>query len=198
MINEVFGKLLVVSLLESRSHGQKVYKCLCECGRETNVLASNLKKGNSKSCGCSRTSNCGLRMSKLNFRHGETNTKLWRTWKGIVERTTCKTSSNYYRYGAKGIKIYDEWLNYKKFAEYIGHPPTEKHSIDRINNNDGYFPGNIRWATSKEQANNRKTNVFVLVKGKKITLNEAAKELNISKSTASRWHKSGKLQQYAL
>ena len=162
---------------------------------EVVVLSNNLKKGNSKSCGCARRETCSKRMSKLNFKHGQTDTKLWRTWKGILERTTCPTSSHYLRYGGNGIGIYDDWKIYENFAKYIGQPPNQNCSIDRIDNKNGYFPGNIRWATAKEQAHNRSTNIRVSIDGQIMILSDAAKKLNISKSTASRWYAKGKLKQ---
>jgi hypothetical protein len=133
-------------------------------------------------------------MSQLNLRHGKTNTKLWRTWKGIVERTTVQTSSHYSRYGGAGIGIHQEWLVFETFASYIGEPPSSKHSVDRINNSIGYFPGNVRWATAKEQALNRSTNIFVNLNGVMVVLSEAARILGVSKSTTSRWYASGKLK----
>lgn len=193
MIGQKFGKLTVESLSDMRKHGQKTYVCICDCGGTSVVLGANLRKGNTTSCGCSRKNKCSLRMSELNYRHGETNSKLWRTWKGVVERTTVPTSAHYQRYGARGISIHHEWLTYENFARDIGQPPSPNHSIDRINNAQGYFPGNVRWATAKEQASNRSSSVFVNLNGHSMTLSDAAKVLNISKSTASRWYSQGKL-----
>ena len=194
MISQIFGKLTVKELTVNRKHKQKVYLCQCECGSFVEVMSANLKKGNSKSCGCSRAKTSATRMALLNLKHGETKTKLWKTWSGIVERTTCSTSSHYKRYGGAGIGIYKDWLIYENFAQYIGQPPSITHSIDRIDNNKGYEPNNIRWATAKEQAHNRKTNVYVKINGKKVVSSEAAKILNVSKSTISRWVKQNKLQ----
>jgi hypothetical protein len=194
MIGKKFGQLTVKFLLDERKHGQKVYTCICDCGNTSTVLGANLRKGNSTSCGCLRKTTCSIRMTGLNLRHGETNTKLWRTWKGVVERTTNPYSSHYARYGGKGIGIYPDWLVYENFALYMGEPPTQKHSIDRIKNNKGYEPENVRWATAKEQAENRKTNVYVFLNGKKMILSQAAQILNISKSSASRWLAQGKLK----
>lgn len=196
MIGSIFGKLTVLSDVGRSKDKQKIYLCRCECGNETKVLSGNLRRGNSTSCGCSRTKTCSERMSKLNYCHGETNTKLWKTWKGIVERTTVSTSAHYKRYGAKGIKIYEDWLVYKNFADYIGQPPSNLHSIDRIDNLKGYFPGNVRWATMKEQGANRSTNIKVIVKGQIMILSDAAKTLGIAKSTASRWVQSGKIKKF--
>lgn len=194
MIGSIFGKLTVLSEAGRSKDKQKIYLCRCECGNETKVLSGNLRRGNSTSCGCSRKKTCSIRMSKLNLRHGETNSKLWKTWRGIIERTTVPTSSHYHRYGAKGIGIYDGWLVYENFASYIGQPPSELHTIDRIDNLVGYFPGNVRWATMKEQAANRSTNIKTIVDGQIMILSDAAKKLNISKSTASRWVQIGKLK----
>jgi len=193
MIGSKYGMLTIVELAGKSKDRQKVYLCKCDCGKKIKAISGNLKKGNTKSCGCIRKEKTSVRMSKLNFKHGETNTKLWKTWKGIVERTTSVKSSHYKRYGGAGIGIYNDWKIYENFAKYIGQPPSQAHSIDRINNLKGYEPGNIRWATAKEQAANRKTNVMVMVNAQKLILSDAAKILNISKSTASRWHKQGKL-----
>jgi hypothetical protein len=194
MLGEKFGFLTVLSVSGVDRHRQKKYLCKCDCGKEKIVLSGNLKKGNSTSCGCKRKLTCSTRMSKLNLRHGMTGTKLWRTWKAVVERTTILTSSHYQRYGGAGIGLYPNWLNFEEFASYIGEPPSEKHSIDRINNSLGYFPGNIRWATAKEQAANKKTNIRVNVNGQFMILSDAAKSLGISKSTASRWYALGKFK----
>ena len=196
MIGSKYGKLTVISLSGRSKDKQKVYLCKCDCGNESNVVSGNLKKGNTKSCGCVGKEKSSIRINLLNFQHGETSTKLWKTWKGIVERTTCKTSSHYKKYGGIGISIYKDWLTYEVFANYIGQPPSQNHSIDRINNSKGYEPGNIRWATAKEQASNRKTNIRVLINNQVMILSDAAKELNISKSTASRWFKEGKLEKH--
>ena len=194
MIGKKFGKLTVQFLFVERKYGQKVYSCICDCGNVSIVLSGNLKNGNSKSCGCSRKKTCSIRMFGLNLRHGQTKTKLWKTWKGIVERITCPTSAHYSKYGGIGIGIYLEWLVFENFAFYIGQPPTPLHSIDRIDNSKGYEPGNVRWATAKEQAANRKTNVYIVLNDKIMILAEAARVLGISKSSASRWLAQGKLK----
>lgn len=193
MVNEKYGMLTVSEFLQRNKFGDAIYSCVCDCGTKVNVLAGNLKKGNSTSCGCKRKKSCSDRMSKLNFKHGETNTKLWKTWKGVVERTTIKNSSHYPRYGGSGIGIDPSWLEYENFAKHLGQPPSKNHSIDRIDNTKGYYPGNVRWATAKEQAANRRTNVHVIIDNKKIMSSEAAKILNVSASTISRWIKNGKL-----
>jgi len=193
MIGETFGDLTVLFENGRSKDGQKKYSCKCVCGTEKTFISGNLKKGNSTNCGCKRRAKCAIRMKTLNVKHGKTNTKIWKTWKGIVERTTKKYSPHFIRYGGNGIGIHKEWLNFEAFAKYIGEPPSNKHSIDRLDNKKGYIPGNVRWATMKEQAHNRNTNVWVLLNQNVTLLSEAAKILGISKSSASRWVKKGKL-----
>lgn len=196
LVGQTFGMLTVVSFAGVSRHGQKTYECVCDCGGNSLVLASNLKKGNSTSCGCKRRSSCSKRMAKLNKKHGETDTKLWTTWSGVVERTTKKWSPAYERYGGAGIGLFDDWLVYENFAKYVGPPPTDKHTIDRIDGTKGYFPGNVRWATKREQAENRKTTIYVEVDGSVMYLTQAAKHFGVSKSTASRWFRSGRLKRH--
>jgi hypothetical protein len=196
MIGEVFGFLTVLGEDGRSKDKQKKYKCVCVCGTQTTVISGNLKKGNSTSCGCKRISSCSARMKTLNLRHGQAKTKLWKTWKGIIERTTKPYHQNYKNYGGAGIFVCEEWLVYENFANYIGIPPSDSHSIDRINNSKGYEPGNIRWATAKDQAHNRKTNVWVIVGEEKMLATDAAKKLTVSKSTIGRWIQSGKLKKH--
>lgn len=194
MIGSKFGMLEVLRYVESHPKYGKKYLCKCDCGNETIVIANNLYKQNSTSCGCVRRKKSSVRMGLLNLKHGKTQSKEWKTWKGIVERTTSKKSSHYSRYGGAGIGIHKDWLIFDNFYSYIGDAPSQNHSIDRIDNANGYFPGNIRWATSKQQASNRKTNVFVVIDDEKMISSDAAKKMNVSKSTIGRWIKSGKIK----
>jgi hypothetical protein len=194
MIGKVFGKLTVLLEVGRSNDKQRTYLCQCECGTQTTVISGNLKKGNSRSCGCARRKTCADRMRWINLKHGQTETKLWRTWKGVLDRTTRVTNSNFKRYGGRNITVCDEWKNFEVFAKDVGQPTSDSHSLDRIDNSLGYFPGNVRWATSKEQAHNRSNNVWVWSDGQKMIASEAAKKIGVSKSTIARWIQSGRLQ----
>lgn len=193
MIGKVFGKLTVLLEAGRSNDRQRTYVCQCECGTRATVISGNLKKGNTRSCGCDRKKACADRMRSLNFKHGQTQTKLWRTWRGVLDRTTVVTSAHFKRYGGRGITVCDEWRHFEVFAKDVGDPTTDSHSLDRIDNSRGYFPGNVRWATAKEQAHNRSNNVWVWNDGQKMIASEVAKKVGVSKSTIARWIQSGRL-----
>lgn len=157
LTNQVFGKLTVLEWV-----GNSRWACQCECGKSSIVLTANLKRGNTTSCGCVRN----ILSSKRNTIHGLHNTIIYRTWLGIRRRCRDEKFGSYRDYGAKGIDIHQPWYeSVQAFLEAVGHPPTNWHTLDRIDNAKGYFPGNVRWATPLEQARNRKVCVKVAFQG---------------------------------
>lgn len=190
MLGEQYGLLEVVG-----DDGREKVSCRCQCGNVIDVFRGNLRRGNTKACGCTRRKTCADRMSKLNLQHGMYGTKIYNIWDGIVDRTTRTWSHRYAEYGAQGIGIHPDWLVFENFYAYVGDPPSPKHSIDRLKNERGYEPGNVRWATAKEQSMNRRTTKFVQVNGQVLSLTDAAVVLGVSKCTTSRWLKEGKLEQ---
>ena len=148
-----FGKLTVVDFA-----GNSKWACKCECGGEAVVYTANLTRGNTKSCGCVKKANSSKRATV----HGYFGTKVHRSWMNIKRRCLDPKYPSYKDYGAKGVFVYEPWVkDIKSFAEHIGEPPSENHSVDRIDNSKGYEPGNIRWADKWEQANNKTNNVRV-------------------------------------
>lgn len=127
-------------------------------------------------------------MQKLNTRSN----RLYSIWKGIRRRCgyTGKISERHKSYGYRGIDMSADWVNdFIQFSQDVGQPPSDEHTLDRINNNLGYFPNNIRWATKKEQANNRSDNIVIEMFGERRTLQEWGDYYGVDRQTvSSRWN----------
>jgi hypothetical protein len=148
-----------------RSDGGGVirYWCRCDCGTERLVTVQGLRAGRSKSCGC-RVSELSR---KRKLTHGLSDSRLYRVWGSIVDRCCNLRSPYYHRYGGRRIGLYTPWrTDPKAFIDYVettlGPRPSKQHSIDRINNDGNYEPGNLRWATRSEQAQNRRITEAVI------------------------------------
>lgn len=137
-----FGELEVLVRAASRKGGT-YWLCRCDCGVEKEIWAGNLRSGSRKSCGCSRT------------KHGMWTTPEYRAWQSMLNR--CRNPNNqkqWKNYGGRGIEV--KFTSFEEFFAEVGKRPSPKHSIDRINNDGHYEPGNVRWATKKQQTQNRR------------------------------------------
>ena len=124
---------------------------------------------------------------KANERHRMTNSVEYRTWSRFIDRCTNAKNNSYPRYGAAGIGVCDEWRqSFRAFFAHIGPRPSPLHSIDRIDGTKGYKPGNVRWATKKEQGENRKTSRLLTINGETHCLSEWARRYGIHRDTVQR------------
>jgi hypothetical protein len=147
-----FGRLTVLSYQGRPKPSFHVWQCGCDCGNETVIEGSRLKSGKAKSCGCLRRELSAARR----LRHGRTDTAEHNTWIGMKGRCYNPANPKFYRYGGRGITVCERWRdNFENFAADMGPRPSPLHSIDRIDNDRGYEPGNCRWATQLEQQRNR-------------------------------------------
>jgi len=153
-----FGKLVTQEeprSLKLEKRTVRVVSCLCDCGNIKDRVLTHLTSGNTSTCGCAKK-NSPART------HGMTGTKIHQVWKRIKQRCLNPKSQDYYRYGAVGIKICDEWCQFKTFYDWAitsGYEDGKKLSVDRIDPTKGYYPENLRWATQAEQTRNRRTNI---------------------------------------
>lgn len=167
-----FGKLIVVRR-DGRIYTSAAWLCQCDCGNTARVRYTSLRRGETVSCGCSRFAHPT---------HGMKNTPEWKSWDSAIQRTTNPNHKSFHLYGGRGIRVCDKWRqSFEAFYADMGPRPSTKHSLDRYPNQDGdYDPGNCRWATWVEQANNRRNTPRVTIGADTKSLSEWARVAGLS------------------
>lgn len=167
---------------ERSADGHVLARYACLCGNEAVVIRSRVKNGYTRSCGCL------IGEAKPGLKHGGHGSKTYSTWSSMLDRCRNTSSKDYPRWGGRGISVCSEWLNFEQFLKDMGERP-DGHTIDRIDANGDYRPGNCRWATPKQQARNRRDLVIVKTEDGAIPLVDYAAKLGISKGAAHLRHK---------
>lgn len=155
----------------------------CECGKELVLRKNAVTSGNTKMCKeCSNK-----QLSEKNTIHGMSKTRIYREWAGIIQRCNNPKNTSYERYGAKGVTVCDEWLGENGFINFYNWAMANGYrddlTIDRKENNKGYFPENCRWIPLSEQSRNQKTNRKLTYNGKTMTMAEWSREIGINSSS---------------
>lgn len=174
-IGQRYGRWLVLSYAGPQAKsGTAMWHCRCDCGTERAVIGRYLGSGVSMSCGCA--------IRERHTTHGYSNTPTFTTWQGMLNRCNAKTNTNFDKYGGRGITVCSRWLKFENFLEDMGERP-DGHSLDRIDVNGNYEPGNCRWATQHTQSNNRRDNVIIEFRGEQRTIADWSRHLGINPIT---------------
>lgn len=178
-VGKRYARLTVLRRTTSRTgRGSAAWwECLCDCGELTKVTGSNLRSGNTKSCGC------WAQDFPSHTIHGMNGSRAHVVWTGMRQRCTDPKASSFKWYGGRGIRVCDRWASFKAFYEDMGDPPFEGASIDRIDVNGNYEPSNCRWATATEQARNTRANLVLTFLGKSQCAEAWANEVGIPGGT---------------
>ncbi len=176
-----FNRWTVLKRVENDKYNNPQYLCKCECGTVKIIRGYALKKGASKSCGC-----LIRETSKINHTlHGLTNTRIFNIWHGLKNRCFLKTNKDFKNYGARGIKVCDEWKNNFMFfySWAMANGYKDNLTIDRIDVNGDYCPKNCRWVDRKTQANNRRSTKKITYKNNTYSITQWARVFRIKKSS---------------
>jgi hypothetical protein len=170
-------RLTVVSELPDRDRlGNVQWECLCECGKTCVKTNHELQKG-AKSCSAA----CGVSRSNTERAiHGMYDSKEYKAWKGMRQRCLNPNHTKFHRYGGRGIPICDAWKDsFLQFLADVGLAPEGVLTIDRIENEKGYEPGNVKWSTRKEQSNNREVTIRTELNGETLPLSGIAEKYGL-------------------
>lgn len=186
LTGKTFGKLKVFERSENTKRGQAQWKCVCDCGNVCIVVGSSLQRRATTSCGCYRKE-----ISKINLnrcKHGKRNSRVYNSWRGIKGRCYNPKNNEYKRYGGRGIKVCDEWLdkengfiNFYNYVSKLPHYGEPGYSINRIDNDGNYAPNNVEWSDDITQANNKRNNCKIHYSGEEHTMAEWERILGFPK-----------------
>ena len=155
------------------------YLCKCDCGKIWPVCMTELKNGDTKSCGCLRLDRDIKRLTK----HGKCRTRIYKTWCNMKNRCNNPKNKEFKNYGDRGIKLCDKWYTFEGFWEDMKEGYSDNLTIDRINNNGNYEKENCQWSTHKEQANNKRNNKFLTLNNETKSITIWANELGLKYTT---------------
>lgn len=179
-----YGRLMVLARAANAPGHLARWRCRCDCGRETTAYGIRLGDGRKKSCGCLQPQVTRERSLTHGATVGRQETREYAAWTKAKGRCFNQKAHNYAFYGGRGIMMCDRWAtSFEAFLADVGPAPSERHTLERINNDGHYEAGNVRWATKLEQARNRRTSLVLAFNGERRTLAEWAERIGIRAGT---------------
>lgn len=181
LTGQKFGRLTVIERVENAKDGQACWLCQCECGNTKIVRAGDLRRRNTKSCGCIKREQS---IQQLTI-HGLAHTRIYKIWSDMKARCSNPKDTHFREYGERGITVCNEWKNdFMSFYNWsMKNGYTDKLTLDRIDNNKSYSPNNCKYATRREQANNRRSNHFLTFNNETHSLSDWSRIMGIKYST---------------
>lgn len=172
LTDRVFGRWTVMYYV-GRLGIQPLWLCRCSCGTTRPVSRNSLLSGSSQSCGCARVDSTRT--------HGLSTTPEYQAWNSMMARCYVETTERYPNYGGRGITVCERWWSIENFVTDMGPRPADKTSIERLDNNANYEPGNCAWANDTEQANNRRSSRLLDLDGDVRTVAEWSKATGLGR-----------------
>lgn len=164
-IGQKFNRLTILAITGRRGEAA-IALCQCDCGNQKQILVPSVVNGNSKSCGCFAVERGRALAGKYARKHGHSPSSgpssIYKRWRAMLFRCSNPNATQFNHYGGRGITVCERWKHFPSFLEDVGEPPSSGMSLDRIDNNGNYEPGNVRWATKREQGRNTRTSVLSL------------------------------------
>ena len=178
-VGSTFGSLFVTGVADNIG-GRRAYKCVCECGETLEVRGYSLRTGNTSSCGCVRRDKTVAR----NVVHGMSKTPEYQAWLMTRQRCENPNQKDFKHYGGRGIYMCERWKVFENFLEDMGRRPKGL-TLERLDNDGPYTPGNCVWASRKAQASNTRRNRVVVRGGDAKTLSQWAEDLGMPRRTVN-------------
>lgn len=179
LTGQTFGSWTVLNFSSRDRNSNCIWLCRCSCGTVRKVLGRSLRAGDSMSCGCLQKQSI-VRTFRT---HGMTGTPEYGAWINMIQRCTNPKCRVYSDYGGRGIRVHESWVHsFQAFYNHIG-PRPERYSLDRIDNNGHYEPGNVRWSPRSIQGRNRRSCLRITHNGETLTAIEWSDRLGISANT---------------